>query len=123
MEDDKLYFDGSWKVSREFATPEGKDPSSLIINYRAKEANLVIHPQSDIEFKVLVEQDGKPVAKEDRGTDISEEGGKTFLSIKEARMYNIINNSKFGHFTLRLSSDSPSFGAYAFTFTTDCRTE
>jgi thiol-disulfide isomerase/thioredoxin len=123
LQEDKLYFDGSWKVAREFATPAGKDESSLVINYQAKEANLVIRPQAEVGFKVIVEQDGKPVAKEDRGADISEEGGRTFLLVKEPRMYNIINNSKFGRFVLRLSSDSPSLGAYAFTFTTDCRTE
>jgi len=123
LKEDKLFFDGAWKVSREFATPEGKKPSSLVINYQAKEANLVIHPQAESGFKVLVEQNGKPVPKEDRGADISEEDGKTFLLVKEPRMYNIINNSKFGRAVLRLSSDSPSFGAYAFTFTTDCRAE
>jgi hypothetical protein len=72
---------------------------------------------------VEVEQEGKPIVKEDRGADVMEENGKTFLLVKEPRMYNIINNSKFVHFTLRLSSDSPSFGAYAFTFTTDCKAE
>ncbi len=123
MQEDKLFFDGAWKIAREFATPEGIDPSSLVINYQAKEANVVIHPQAQAEFKVMVEQDGKPIAKQDRGEDISEENGKTFLLVKEPRMYNIINNSKFGPFVLRLSSDSPSFGAYAFTFTTDCRAE
>jgi thiol-disulfide isomerase/thioredoxin len=121
--DDKLYFSGAWKVAHEFATPAGKGESSLFINYQAKEANLVIRPQTEAGFKVIVEQDGKPVPKEDRGVDVTEENGKTVIAVKEPRMYNIINNSKFHRFTLRLSSDSPSFGAYAFTFTTDCQAE
>jgi thiol-disulfide isomerase/thioredoxin len=121
LEEDRLYLDGKWMISGEYATPVGGALSALVIDYQAKEANLVIHPQKENNFKVLVEQDGKPVAKDDRGTDIVEDGGKTYLAVNEPRMYNIINNSKFGHFTLRLSSDSPSFGAYAFTFTTDCR--
>jgi thiol-disulfide isomerase/thioredoxin len=123
LEEDRLYLDGSWKVAHEFAAPAGKGTSALLINYQAKEVNLVIHPQVESGFKVWIEQDGKPVLKEDRGTDIMEEAGKTFLFVKEPRMYNILNNSKFGRFTLRISSDNPSFGAYAFTFTTDCRTE
>ena len=68
-----------------------------------------------------VEQDGKPIAKEDRGTDIIEEGGSTYLVINESKMYNIINNSKFGRNTLKLTSSDAGFAAYAFTFTTDCR--
>ena len=123
LEEDKLYFDGVWKVTHEFAAPAGNGESSLLINYQAKEANIVIHPLSEAGFKVSVEQDGKPVPKENRGADTMEENGKTFLIVKEPRMYNIINNSKFAHFTLRLSTDSPSFGAYAFTFTTDCRAQ
>lgn len=123
LEEDKLYFEGSWKVSHEFAAPTGKGSSALLINYQAKEVNLVIHPQMESGFKVLVEQDGKPILKEDRGTDIIEDKGNTFLLVKEPRMYSVINNSKFGRFTLRISSDNLSFGAYAFTFTTDCRTE
>jgi thiol-disulfide isomerase/thioredoxin len=123
LEQDKLYFDGPWKIMREHAEPGGHELSGLLINYQAKEVNLVIRPQAETGFKVLVEQDNKPIAKEDRGSDIMEENNKTFLLINEPRMYNIINNSKFGHFTLRLSSDNPSFGAYAFTFTTDCKAE
>lgn len=121
LEDDKLYFEGEWKVAKEYSAPAGNGISSLLIKYQAKEVNLVIHPQTESDFKVWVEQDGKPVPKEDRGTDILEENGKTYIYPKEPKMYNVINNSKFGRFTLRLSSDSPSFGAYAFTFTTDCK--
>jgi thiol-disulfide isomerase/thioredoxin len=123
LKEDQLYFNGQWKVEKEFATPSGKGISSLLVNYQAKEVNLVIHPQAESGFKVKVEQNDKPVPKEDRGADIIDESGKTFLVVNEPRMYNLINNSKFGHFTLRLSSDNPSFGAYAFTFTTDCKAE
>jgi len=123
LKGDQLYFNGQWKVAREFAVPSGTGISSLFIDYQAKEVNLVIHPQAESGFKVEVDQDKKPIAKDDRGADIMEENGKTFLLVKEARMYNIINNSKFGHFTLRLSSDNPSFGAYAFTFTSECKAE
>ncbi|MDP4219237.1 MAG: redoxin domain-containing protein [Bacteroidota bacterium] len=123
LKPDLLYLDGAWKVAHEFAAPAGKGMSSLLIDYQAKEVNLVVHPQSPSGFRVLVEQDGKPIPTADRGSDVSEEGGKTYISIKEPRMYNVINNSKFGHFLLRITSDDPSFGAYAYTFTTDCRTE
>lgn len=121
LEEDRLYYEGQWYIRREFATPSGGAVSSLVINYQAKEVNLVIHPQDGKVARVLVEQNGKPVEKADRGSDIIEDNGKTYIVAIEPRMYNIINNSTFGHMTLRLSSDSPSFGAYAFTFTTDCR--
>jgi thiol-disulfide isomerase/thioredoxin len=119
---DELYLDGEWKVEREYAAPTGNGNASLVISYEAKEANLVIKPHGGEDFKVVVEQDGKAVSKEDRGSDIIEENGKTYLFVKDPRMYNIINNSKFGRFKLTLSSNSPSFAAYAYTFTTACQT-
>lgn len=123
LELDELYLAGQWVVDKEFAAPSGKDEASILIDYQAKEANLVIKPKGTKGFKVKVEQEGKPVPKEDRGTDIIEDGGNTYLVINESKMYNIINNSKFGRNMLKLSSSDAGFAAYAFTFTTDCRTE
>jgi thiol-disulfide isomerase/thioredoxin len=118
---DILYLDGPWTIRKEYAQPSGDAPATLAIDYQAKEANLVIHPLAENGFKVEVTQDGKPLAKNDRGVDISEENGKTFVTVKEARMYRIANNSDFGRHTLRLIASTPSFGAYAFTFTTACK--
>ncbi|MEI8134169.1 MAG: redoxin domain-containing protein [bacterium] len=123
LKEDMLYLDGEWKVGREFATPSGNGNSHFLINYQAKEVNLVIHPQQSSGFKVWVEQSDRVVPNADRGADLFEENGKTFILVDQARMYNIVNNSAFGHHTLRLTSDNPSFGAYAFTFTTDCMAE
>jgi len=121
LDRDQLYLSGSWVVKREYAYPEGNAPSSMVMSYQAKEVNLVIHPIGGADFKVEVEQDGRPVPNADRGIDLIEENGKTYLKIDGPRMYNIISNSTFNRFTLRLTSDSPKFGAYAFTFTTACR--
>jgi thiol-disulfide isomerase/thioredoxin len=121
LKDDVLYFDGDWTVRREYAQPAGKPEASLIITYQAKEANLVIHPLVASGFRVQVTQDGKPLAKEDRGADVRDAHGKTYLDVSVGRMYRITNNHDFGRHTLRLISDDPSFGAYAFTFTTACK--
>ena len=120
---DLLYLDGPWIVGREYARPLKEGPA-MVIDYQAKEANLVIHPISESGFKVWVTQDGKPVPTQDRGSDLREEAGVgTYLVVTQARMYNITNNAGFGRHTLRLLPTSPSFGAYAFTFTTACKSE
>ena len=118
---DLLYLEGNWTVQREYAHPAEASNASLVIDYQAKEANLVIHPLEKSGFKVWITQDDKPVPKEDRGADIREENGKTYLLIENPRMYYIMNNSGFGRHTLRITSDDPNFGAYAFTFTTACK--
>jgi len=118
---DILYLEGPWTIKREYAQPTGTALATLAIDYQAKEANLVIHPLAESGFKVEVTQDGKPLPKEDRGADVIEEDGKTMIVIQQPRMYRITNNADFGRHTLRLTSNSPSFGAYAFTFTTACK--
>jgi thiol-disulfide isomerase/thioredoxin len=118
---DVLYLDGNWIVNREYAHPAGDGDASLVFNYQAKEANLVIHPLAETGFKVWVMQDNQPLKPEDRGADVREENGKTFLLIDNPRMYNITNNADFARHTLRLTSANPNFAAYAFTFTTACK--
>jgi thiol-disulfide isomerase/thioredoxin len=121
LEQNRLYLDGNWLVRREFATPVGGKTSSLVIDYQAKEVNLVVRPQAEKSFRVLVEQDGKPLEAGNRGSDIVDSDAQTYLEVTEPRMYSVVNNATFGGGTLRLSSDSPSFGAYAFTFTSECK--
>jgi thiol-disulfide isomerase/thioredoxin len=121
MKKDLLYLDGKWTIHNEYAQPSGRSDASLVFDYQAKEANLVIHPLAESGFKVIVTQDGKPVPKADRGADIQEEDGKTFIMVQNPRMYRIANNAGFGRHTLKLTASTPSFGAYAFTFTTACR--
>lgn len=118
---DRLYLNGQWKIDRQFAVPAGSGDASLVINYEAKEVNLVVKPLAAGEIKVLAQINDAPIAKENRGADIIEENGKTYLVVKEPRMYNIINNTKFGRSTLKLTSSSTSFGAFAYTFTSDCK--
>jgi len=121
LKHDLLYLDGPWRISREYAQPSGNSPAALVFNYQAYEANLVIHPLAESGFRVEVTQDGKPVAPEDRGSDIEEADGKTFITVGQARMYRITKNKGFGRHVLRLMAATPSFGVYAFTFTTSCR--
>jgi thiol-disulfide isomerase/thioredoxin len=120
LEDGRLYPSGPWLNGPESlrharATTGLED--SLTIRYHALGVNAVIKPEGGKPYKVFVWQDGKPVAKEDRGADIREEDGKTYLLIEQPRMYEIVKNAKFGSHILRLASDSPDFGIYAFTFT------
>jgi thiol-disulfide isomerase/thioredoxin len=117
----KLYLAGSWKIDKQYAVPVGTGNGSLVINFEAKEVNLVVKPLVAGEFKVLAEENDAPIRKENRGADIIEESGKTYLLVKEPRMYNIINNAKFGGATLKLTSSSTSFAAFAYTFTSDCK--
>ncbi len=123
--DDTYYLTGRWYNGPESVRLAGQngEAGSIIISYEAAESNLVIHPEAESGFKVYVEQDGKPVSSGSRGQDTKVDGdGRTYLFVDAPRMYNVVKNEKFGRHLLKLSSNSNSLGAYAFTFTSQCTT-
>jgi thiol-disulfide isomerase/thioredoxin len=117
---DSAHLIGEWEVKRQFARPIGGKPAQLVVSYQAKEVNLVIRPERSAGFKVYVDQDFGALPVQDRGADIREENGRTYIWVDSPRMYQLVNNKTFSRYTLTLTSDSPEFCAYAFTFTTDC---
>lgn len=120
--DNTYYLVGRWHIGPESVRLATKDgDGSIIITYEAAEVNLVIHPESGPKFRVDVLQDGKHVPAENRGEDLkTDSGGATYLLVDSPRMFNIITNKTFDRHLLKLTSSSSSFGAYAFTFTTQC---
>lgn len=117
---DSAHLIGEWEVRRQFARPVGGSTSQIVVSYQAKEVNLVIRPEKQAGFKVYIDQDFGPLPAHDRGADVKEQGGRTFIWVDSPRMYQLVNNKTFNRYTLTLTSDSPDFCAYAFTFTTDC---
>jgi thiol-disulfide isomerase/thioredoxin len=119
-DDGKIYAHGVWRTETESlrhgrATTDLRD--YIALRYHALECNAVIKPEGGASFRVEIWQDGKPIRKEDSGTDIRyDENGHSYILVEEPRMYNLTRNAKFGHHELRLASDSPDFGLYSFTF-------
>jgi thiol-disulfide isomerase/thioredoxin len=123
IERDRLYLDGGWNVHSEYASPTTEGESSLQINYQAKEVNLVLHPIDGKPVRVYLEQDGKPLPKEDWGSDVEQEGTRSYIEVNSARMYNLVNNSHFSRYRLTVTPATTDVAAYAFTFTSACQPE
>jgi hypothetical protein len=121
LRDDVLYLEGVWRSEPEYAQLV-EEKGSILISYQAAEVNLVINPEDGTAFKVYLEQDGVPLRGEDFGDDVHGQDGKAVMEIDAPRMYNIVKNKEFGRHLLRLTTDSPAFSAYAFTFVSECKT-
>lgn len=122
--EDTYYLSGRWWVGPDNVRLISKDneSGSIIVNYLAAEANLVIRADKEKSFKVYIEQDRKPLTDEDKGDDITiESDGRTYVLIEEPRMYALVKNQGVGRHTLRLTTTSNSFAAYAFTFVSSCK--
>lgn len=115
----RLYLHGNWLVNKYFVKAENEIPGDayMIAQYQAKEVNVVIKPEDENNFKVLVLQDGNYLTKENAGQDIFiDDAGKSFLIIDSPKLFNVVNNSEFGEHILKLIPDSNSFAFYSMSF-------
>ena len=119
---DQIYLHGPWHNGPE-SLSHGRKTSDfedyMAIRFSAKSVNAVIKAVGDEPepFKVLVTLDGEPLTESNKGEDVAiEEDGRSFVYVDEPRMYSIIQAPSFETHELTLSSNSPQFGLFAFTF-------
>ena len=118
----KFVLNGLWRNEREAIVHarETDDLSDYIaLRFHGRSANVVIDPPEPDEFRVYVELDHRPLAENEVGVDIEfDEEGRSYFDVKEGRMYKILETPEYVETTLKLSSDSPNFAIFAFTFGT-----
>ena len=89
----------------------------LVIRFFATSVNTVMSPTDVSELEVRVTMDEAPLPRGDAGADIQfDSDGNSFINVNEARMYNVVNLVEFGGHELKLSSNSPGFSVFAYTF-------
>jgi thiol-disulfide isomerase/thioredoxin len=118
---DVLYVHGRWLYgpealihSRKSAAPE----DYVLLRYRAVQVNTVLKPERGRPVKLFVTQDGKPVARGDKGDDLRYGAdGRSYVLVETPRMYNLLKNAQWGAHTLQLATGDDGLGLYSFTFT------
>ena len=85
--------------------------------YHAIQVVAVLKPEAGTPITVYVEQDGKPLQREDAGTDIRyDASGRSFVTVDAARAYALVMNRHFGHHGLRMRPIEYGLGVYSFAF-------
>ena len=114
LEDDRFYLGGEWSIHPEFARPVTDAGGTLTYRYRAKEVNIVADTEGSPEkIEVLLNGAALPAAL--AGADIERSDGKTFVTLDESRLYNII--SAESNETHEVEFILPSSTVRIFTFT------
>jgi thiol-disulfide isomerase/thioredoxin len=121
---DVAYLEGPWFAGRELIVtcPLLGRESRLRLRYTAAEVNLVLAPPDSADLPVearatlVLRQDGRPLAPEDRGPDVIEIGDATAIDVTEPRMYRLVRNRASGTRELEIWTRKPGLEAYAFTF-------
>ena len=88
----------------------------LAIRFSGASVNAVVNPTVNEPFRVGVKLDGRPLTRQEAGRDIMIEGGQSFFTVDEGRLYNLVSLPRYSDHELQLIPMSASFALFAFTF-------
>lgn len=117
----RFYAKGKWLSTRECFSFNGAggEAGSVIVQYDATEVNAVMNAGSSPLSEIIVEQDGRSLAKECWGGDIVKgTDGASLVLVDSPKMYNLVKNREFGNHRVTLTTSSPGTEIYTFSFTT-----
>ena len=100
--DGAIYLSGYWHMTRD-AAAFGGGRGYFDLAYHAIEVAVVMTPGSG-SSRVIVTQDGKPLAREDAGADVHyDDAGNAYIEVDAARAYHVVENAVYGAHDLRLA--------------------
>lgn len=108
----QLFLIGQWDIQPEYAGAVAT-PATIKFRYRAREVYMVASAAVPVTVQVL--RDGQPVGSVG-GEDVTQRGNDSVVTIKEDRLYKLIEDADGGEHTLELRVESPGFKAFTFTF-------
>jgi thiol-disulfide isomerase/thioredoxin len=103
------------------STPQPKD--YIGTRYHGAEVYVVMNLKHGATSRVYVTRDGKPVPAARRGVDVQADArGRTYIDVREGRMFYAIQGEDMASHELRLSPTEPGVGINSFTFGNRCLT-
>jgi thiol-disulfide isomerase/thioredoxin len=102
---------GAWKINREFIESKKTD-DALRLNFFAKKVFLVMASVNDKNIEAEIFLDGERISADKAGADVK----NSKISVKESRLYELVNLPKKSSALLEIKVKSPGLRAYAFTF-------
>ena len=96
----------------------------LEMRYHARELYAVMNVSRGRPSRLYVKQDGKDLTSRDKGVDVEiDSSGRSYIEVREARMYYVVQNPSFGSHTVELFPTRPGLTVNSFTFGNDCQTQ
>ena len=104
---DKFHMSGEWYNGKDGMTLLSES-GSVFLPYYAKEVNIVAANSATLNIKL----DGNPISSKYAGSDVTD----GIVEVDAAQLYNIISSSSLEYHQLEISTDSPGFEIFTFTF-------
>jgi len=117
----RVYLKGKWYNERESLRFEGmpREKGQVSLGYEALEVSSVMESSRKSRCKVFAFQDGKPLSRDNAGSDISyDASGRSYIHVDGPRLFNVICNQEFGQHELQLVTGTPGLAFYSFGFAT-----
>ncbi len=110
---------GHWKVHGEYvehARVVSGTYEYIRLQYRAYAVNMVLEAPAGKSARLEVLHNSISLTQDMRGEDVYEEGGKTWVTVAEPRMYSIIKSKTYHHGSLRIGVSHEGIRCYAATY-------
>jgi thiol-disulfide isomerase/thioredoxin len=120
LEENHFYLSGRWASTAEYVEAAEDGQRSIVVKYEATGVNLVMAAPRGGVCDVVILQDSKPLDRSRKASDTrfrtANGSEESYVSVQQARMYALVNNSDFGQHVLELRCPT-GVAAFAFTFT------
>jgi len=130
INDGQAAVSGAWETDKNGMIYRGKDggahtaPDRLVMRYHARELYAVINVSHGHPSALYVQQDGKDLTAAEKGVDVRFDAqGRSYIEVREPRMYYLVQNPAFGAHTVTLTPTKPGLTINSFTFGNDCQTQ
>ena len=115
-----VYLQGPWFNAEQAMVHARTDESAndhLDLQYHAIQVVAVLKPEGGKPITVYVDQDGKPLQRQDAGADVRfDSTGRAYTVVDAPRAYELVMNRHFGPHALRLRPVDYGLGVYSFDF-------
>lgn len=127
VEDGRVALEGKWRTEKSGMTYRGKKNapgSELEMRYHARELYSVMNVEHGHPSRLYILQDGKNLSRQDKGVDVQFDAqGRSYIEVREPRMYYLVQNPAFGSHTVELKPSAPGVTINSFTFGNNCQTD
>ena len=115
-----IYLNGQWASGLEAITHarETEDYEDYIaLKFFARSVNAVVNIEEGVgPFDVQVTLADAPLKENEAGADVVVETGRSYFTVDEPRLYEVVSLPEFGEGELKFSSNSADFALFALTF-------
>jgi thiol-disulfide isomerase/thioredoxin len=104
-----LAMSGSWTFTKEYAQNMVEN-AKVTARYTAKGVYATLSAEAYVPVKIL--RDGAPLTEATAGKDVRFEKGESYIYVKEARVYDLIQDDQYGEHTITLVPTKNGLRAY-----------